>query len=148
MLLYSFLTVQMFSTRPSYRKRKSSDSTEFSVRPNVSVRGGEHPSSSSEAPAMLVPTLVPARSVREAIQEVKMVQVRLSPMFNSYQPTPVLFHQECQETSIYAASSLRKISGKYSNLAISAFIVSVPSMFFTCLERKGNGYTFQSMIPL
>lgn len=61
--------------KPSYRKRKSSDSAEFSVRPNVSVRGGEHPSSSSEAPAMLVPTLVPARSVREAIQEVKMVQI-------------------------------------------------------------------------
>uniref|UniRef100_A0A453C316 Uncharacterized protein n=2 Tax=Aegilops tauschii subsp. strangulata TaxID=200361 RepID=A0A453C316_AEGTS len=61
--------------KPSYRKRKLSDSAEFSVRPNVSVRGGEHPSSSSEAPAMLVPTLVPARSVREAIQEVKMVQI-------------------------------------------------------------------------
>lgn len=61
--------------KPSYRKRKSSDSAEFSVRPNVSVRGGEHPSASSEAPAMLVPTLVPARSVREAIQEVKMVQI-------------------------------------------------------------------------
>ncbi|EMS59955.1 hypothetical protein TRIUR3_07452 [Triticum urartu] len=60
--------------KPSYRKRKLPDSAEFSVRPNVSVRGGEHPSSSSEAPAMLVPTLVPARSVREAIQEVKMVQ--------------------------------------------------------------------------
>ncbi|KAE8767223.1 putative membrane protein [Hordeum vulgare] len=60
---------------PSYRKRKSSDSAEFSVRPNVFVRGGEHPGSSSEAPAMLVPTLVPARSVREAIQEVKMVQI-------------------------------------------------------------------------
>ncbi|KAI4963722.1 hypothetical protein ZWY2020_010613 [Hordeum vulgare] len=61
-------------SKPSYRKRKLSDSAEFSVRPNVSVRGGEHPGSSSEAPAMLVPTLVPARSVREAIQEVKMVQ--------------------------------------------------------------------------
>uniref|UniRef100_A0ACD5US77 Uncharacterized protein n=1 Tax=Avena sativa TaxID=4498 RepID=A0ACD5US77_AVESA len=62
--------------KPSYRKRKASDSTEFSVRPNVSVKGGgEYPSTSSEAPAMLVPTLVPARSVREAIQEVKMVQI-------------------------------------------------------------------------
>ncbi|XP_044973969.1 uncharacterized protein LOC123441812 [Hordeum vulgare subsp. vulgare] len=61
--------------KPSCWKRKSSDSVEFSVWPNVSVRGGEHPGSSSEAPAMLVPTLVPARSVREAIQEVKMVQI-------------------------------------------------------------------------
>uniref|UniRef100_A0ACD5V871 Uncharacterized protein n=1 Tax=Avena sativa TaxID=4498 RepID=A0ACD5V871_AVESA len=62
--------------KPSYRKRKASDSGEFSVRPNVSVKGGgEYPSTSGEAPAMLVPTLVPARSVREAIQEVKMVQI-------------------------------------------------------------------------
>lgn len=61
--------------KPSYRKRKASNSTEFSVRTNVSVKGGEYPSASSEAPAMLVPTLAPARSVREAIQEVKMVQI-------------------------------------------------------------------------
>ncbi|XP_006652341.1 uncharacterized membrane protein At3g27390 isoform X2 [Oryza brachyantha] len=60
--------------KPSYRKRKSSSSTEFSVRTNASVKGGDHPSS-SEAPAMLVPTLAPSRSVREAIQEVKMVQI-------------------------------------------------------------------------
>uniref|UniRef100_A0A0E0DEY1 Uncharacterized protein n=1 Tax=Oryza meridionalis TaxID=40149 RepID=A0A0E0DEY1_9ORYZ len=60
--------------KPSYRKRKSSSSTEFSVRTNASVKGGDHPSS-NEAPAMLVPTLAPARSVREAIQEVKMVQI-------------------------------------------------------------------------
>ncbi|KAG8064737.1 hypothetical protein GUJ93_ZPchr0004g40205 [Zizania palustris] len=60
--------------RPSYRKRKSSSSTDFSVRTNASVKGGDHPTS-SEAPAMLVPTLAPSRSVREAIQEVKVVQV-------------------------------------------------------------------------
>ncbi|WVZ85857.1 hypothetical protein U9M48_032719 [Paspalum notatum var. saurae] len=57
--------------KPSYRKRKSSNSTEFSVRTNASVKGG----GPSEAPAMLVPKLAPARSVREAIQEVKMVQI-------------------------------------------------------------------------
>jgi len=61
--------------KPSYRKRKSSNSTEFSVRTNASVKGAEHPSGSSAAPAMLVPNLAPARSVREAIQEVKMVQI-------------------------------------------------------------------------
>ncbi|KAG2566558.1 uncharacterized membrane protein At3g27390-like [Panicum virgatum] len=61
--------------KPSYRKRKSSNSTEFSVRTNASVKGAEYPSGSSEAPAMLVPNLAPARSVREAIQEVKMVQI-------------------------------------------------------------------------
>ncbi|RLM74313.1 putative membrane protein [Panicum miliaceum] len=61
--------------KPSYRKRKSSNSTEFSVRTNASVKGAEYPSGSSEAPAMLVPNLAPSRSVREAIQEVKMVQI-------------------------------------------------------------------------
>ncbi|CAL5031763.1 unnamed protein product [Urochloa decumbens] len=62
--------------KPSYRKRKSSNSTEFSVRTNASVKGGEYgPSGPGEAPAMLVPNLAPARSVREAIQEVKMVQI-------------------------------------------------------------------------
>lgn len=61
--------------KPSYRKRKLPDSAEFSLRATVSVKGGEHPAASGEAPAMLVPALVPARSVREAIQEVKMVQI-------------------------------------------------------------------------
>lgn len=76
-------SVKIFSARPSYRKRKSSSSTEFSVRTNASVKGGDHPSS-NEAPAMLVPTLAPARSVREAIQEVKMVQVCFLDVLNSY----------------------------------------------------------------
>ena len=126
-----------FYTRPSYRKRKSSDSAEFSVRPNVSVKGVDYPSTSSEAPAMLVPTLVPARSVREAIQEVKMVQVRLSPPLNSYHSLSCLL----QETSLSTAPSFNKISERYSNLVISAFICAVPSLFSICLERKGNAYT-------
>jgi len=77
-IMCCFLAVQLFNllcfgkkNRPSYRKRKSSNSTEFSVRTNASVKG----TGPSEAPAMLVPNLAPARSVREAIQEVKMVQV-------------------------------------------------------------------------
>lgn len=100
-----FLTVQVFSTRPSYRKRKASNSTEFSVRTNVSVKGGEYPNASSEAPAMLVPTLAPARSVRDAIQEVKMVQVRFSPSLNSsyslsyfhksYQDKELIYFTDC-----------------------------------------------------
>ena len=47
-----------------------SQSTEFSVRGN-SVAG----SRLHEPPAMFVPSLAPSRSVRETIQEVKMVQV-------------------------------------------------------------------------
>ncbi|KAK3142468.1 hypothetical protein QOZ80_4BG0346800 [Eleusine coracana subsp. coracana] len=61
--------------KPSYRKRKPSNSIDFSVRTGMSIKGAEHPTGPSEAPAMLVPNLAPARSVREAIQEVKMVQI-------------------------------------------------------------------------
>ncbi|XP_042496003.1 uncharacterized membrane protein At3g27390 isoform X2 [Macadamia integrifolia] len=57
--------------KPQYRKKWVSQSTEFSV-------GGSKGKSSSvsvEAPAILVPRLTPSRSVRETIQEVKMVQI-------------------------------------------------------------------------
>ncbi|KAG1342234.1 putative membrane protein [Cocos nucifera] len=59
---------------PRYRKRKVSHSTEFSVGSST-ARGVKIGSGSSDAPAMLVPNLAPSRSVREAIQEVKMVQI-------------------------------------------------------------------------
>uniref|UniRef100_M1BAG2 Uncharacterized protein n=1 Tax=Solanum tuberosum TaxID=4113 RepID=M1BAG2_SOLTU len=52
-----------FQTRPHYRNKKGSNLSDYSVKRNGSV------------PAMLVPSLTSSRSVREAIQEVKMVQV-------------------------------------------------------------------------
>ncbi|PKA56107.1 putative membrane protein [Apostasia shenzhenica] len=63
-----------FVPKPQYRKKKSSHSSELSVGSNADkgVKGGAGP---LDAPAMFVPRLVPARSVREAIQEVKMVQI-------------------------------------------------------------------------
>ncbi|CAD5171925.1 unnamed protein product [Musa acuminata subsp. malaccensis] len=60
--------------KPRYRKRKISHSAEFSVGAS-SVRGVKAGYGSSGAPAMLVPSLAPSRSVRETIQEVKMVQI-------------------------------------------------------------------------
>ncbi|CAK9166483.1 unnamed protein product [Ilex paraguariensis] len=60
--------------KPRYRKKKVSHSSELSV-------GGHHPrqgqvgSIFTEAPAILMPALSSSRSVREQIQEVKMVQV-------------------------------------------------------------------------
>nr|GMC59573.1 uncharacterized membrane protein At3g27390 [Ipomoea batatas] len=60
--------------KPKYRKKKGSEQTEFSVRRNRSIQGKLN-AVFSEAPAMLVPSLTASRSVREAIQEVKMVQV-------------------------------------------------------------------------
>jgi len=60
--------------KPIYRKKKISHSSESSDGGNPS---GEVKTSSviTETPAMLVPSISPSRSVREAIQEVKMVQI-------------------------------------------------------------------------
>ncbi|KAF5191580.1 membrane protein [Thalictrum thalictroides] len=60
--------------KPRYRKKILTQSTEFSVG------GSRRPASnffaaSTEAPAMHMPVLAPARSVREAIHEVKVVQI-------------------------------------------------------------------------
>ncbi|XP_060194792.1 uncharacterized membrane protein At3g27390 [Lycium barbarum] len=60
--------------KPHYRKNKGSSLSEHSVKRNSSVQGRLN-SIFAEAPAMLVPSLTSSRSVREAIQEVKMVQV-------------------------------------------------------------------------
>jgi len=63
----------LLAARPQYRKRKASQSSEFSVR--GSSVGGSRLNTSMDPPAMFMPNLAPSRSVREAIQEVKMVQV-------------------------------------------------------------------------
>ncbi|XP_015064277.1 uncharacterized membrane protein At3g27390 [Solanum pennellii] len=60
--------------KPRYRNKKGSNSSDYSVKRNSSVQGRLN-SIFAEAPAMLVPSLTSSRSVREAIQEVKMVQV-------------------------------------------------------------------------
>lgn len=60
--------------KPHYRNKKGSNASDYSVKRNGSVQGRLN-SIFSEAPAMLVPSLTSSRSVREAIQEVKMVQV-------------------------------------------------------------------------
>ncbi|RZB57346.1 putative membrane protein isoform B [Glycine soja] len=65
-----YLREGTFLPKPQYRKKKASQSSEFSVRGN-SVRGN----TSMEPPAMLMPCLAPSRSVKETIQEVKMVQI-------------------------------------------------------------------------
>ncbi|KAJ4714901.1 Steroid nuclear receptor ligand-binding [Melia azedarach] len=65
--------------KPRYRKKKVHHSSELSVGGNQVV-GGKFSSVSAEAPAMLVPSLAHSRSVREAIQEVKMVQIWVNMM--------------------------------------------------------------------
>ena len=75
MLNSVILVVALLAARPQYRKRRvTTRSPEFSVQENHVARG--KPSlPPPEAPAMLVPSLAPSRSVKETIQEVKMVQV-------------------------------------------------------------------------
>ncbi|KAA8531708.1 hypothetical protein F0562_006575 [Nyssa sinensis] len=60
--------------KPRYRKKKVSQSSEFSVGINHSAEG-KISSVFTEAPAMLMPSLSSSRSVRDAIHEVKMVQI-------------------------------------------------------------------------
>lgn len=68
------VSITLVMARPIYRKKKISHSSGFSDGGNDS---GEVKVSSvfTETPAMLVPSISPSVSVREAIQEVKMVQV-------------------------------------------------------------------------
>ncbi|KAJ4829599.1 hypothetical protein Tsubulata_014263 [Turnera subulata] len=66
-----YLREGTFLPKPRYRKRRASHSPENSVGGSHGKVGSNH----GETPAMLVPSLVPSRSVRETIQEVKMVQI-------------------------------------------------------------------------
>ncbi|KAI3452032.1 hypothetical protein Pfo_008697 [Paulownia fortunei] len=60
--------------KPRYRKRKPTNSSELSVGRNQSIHE-RFGSVITEGPGMLVPSLTASRSVREAIKEVKMVQI-------------------------------------------------------------------------
>ncbi|CAK8562396.1 unnamed protein product [Lathyrus sativus] len=68
-----YLREGTFFPKPQYRKKMVSQSSEFSTRGN-SVSGNRS-NTTTEPPAMFMPSLAPSRSVRETIQEVKMVQV-------------------------------------------------------------------------
>lgn len=71
------VVVTLLAARPQYRKKRVSRSaSDLSIGGNH-VAGDRLNSAPVEAPAMLVPSLARSRSVREAIQEVKMVQVSI-----------------------------------------------------------------------
>lgn len=68
-----YLREGSYFPKPQYRKKMVSQSSEFSTRGNS---GSESRSNTTmEPPAMFMPNLAPSRSVRETIQEVKMVQI-------------------------------------------------------------------------
>ncbi|KAF2283708.1 hypothetical protein GH714_014344 [Hevea brasiliensis] len=66
-----YLREGSFLPKPRYRKKKASNSSELSVGGN----NGKSGSTTAEGSARFVPSLAPSRSVRETIQEVKMVQI-------------------------------------------------------------------------
>ncbi|CAN6680149.1 unnamed protein product [Malus baccata var. baccata] len=70
----SSLMVSLCAARPKYRKRAVAQSPEFSIRGNQLATLSPAP---MEAPAMLMPSIANSRSVRDVIQEVKIVQVCL-----------------------------------------------------------------------
>lgn len=61
--------------KPRYRKNIVSESSELPVTQNREAGKKSNLSANDHAPAMLVPSVAPSRSVRETIQEVKMVQI-------------------------------------------------------------------------
>ncbi|KAF3664782.1 hypothetical protein FXO38_09929 [Capsicum annuum] len=67
----SMLLIILVAARPHYQNNKGSSMAEYSVKQNGSVQGRLN-SIFAEAPPMLVPSLTSSRSVREAIQKVKM----------------------------------------------------------------------------
>ncbi|KDP31916.1 hypothetical protein JCGZ_12377 [Jatropha curcas] len=68
-----YLREGTFLPKPRYRKKKASNSSELSVGGNLGKFGSI--SGTEASAAMFMPSLAPSRSVRETIQEVKMVQV-------------------------------------------------------------------------
>ncbi|KAJ1271247.1 hypothetical protein BS78_06G114400 [Paspalum vaginatum] len=119
--------------KPSYRKRKPSNSTEFSVRTNASVKGG----GPSEAPAMLVPKLAPSRSVREVIQEVKMVQISENMMKACEQRGRDLLDLNVI-TAVALSESLRAKDGSHEAIRLG---LPAYSLLCTVLQsiRAGSG---------
>lgn len=68
-----YLREGSFFPKPQYRKKMVSQSSEFSTRGNNTSESRSN--TTMEPPAMFMPNLAPSRSVRETIQEVKMVQI-------------------------------------------------------------------------
>ncbi|XP_075658721.1 putative membrane protein At3g27390 [Castanea sativa] len=94
--------------KPLYRKKSVAQSSEFSFRGNhVAVR--KINSVSTEAPAMLMPSLANSRSVIETIQEVKVVQSISSKVMDALDNRPVsirLKGLDCMKGSLAKARVL------------------------------------------
>ncbi|KAE9596663.1 hypothetical protein Lal_00007578 [Lupinus albus] len=107
-----YLREGTFFPKPQYRKNKDAQSTEFSVRGNSSVDGSRL-NTPTEAPAMLVPNLANSRSVRQTIQEVKMVQI-----WGNMMKSVEMRGKDLLDSNILTAADLYEwLKGKNSDLA-------------------------------
>ncbi|KAF8406335.1 hypothetical protein HHK36_008422 [Tetracentron sinense] len=110
--------------KPRYRKQKASHSAEFSVG-GSHAQGGKFSSVPTEAPAMLVPSLAPSRSVREAIQEVKMVQI-----WGQMMKSCVMRGRELVDANVIKPADLNEWCKAKSNNEATIICVGLPSYSF------------------
>ncbi|RZC67273.1 hypothetical protein C5167_010974 [Papaver somniferum] len=104
--------------KPRYRSKKSSHAGDFSVG---SSRPGKF-IAVIEAPAMLIANLAPSRSVRETIQEVKMVQI-----WEHIMRSCVLRGKELVDANIILPADLDEWSRVKGSIDITLVGVGLPS---------------------
>ncbi|XP_068314506.1 uncharacterized membrane protein At3g27390-like [Pyrus communis] len=112
--------------KPKYRKRAVAQSPEFSVRGNQLAEGTLSPAP-MEAPAMLMPSIADSRSVRDVIQEVKMVQI-----WENMMRSCELRGKELLDDNVIATTDLDEwLKAKNSN---EASIIGVGLPCYSCLQ--------------
>ncbi|XP_077214104.1 putative membrane protein At3g27390 [Tasmannia lanceolata] len=107
--------------KPQYRKKKVPRSSELSVGASTGARG-RFSSIALDAPAMLVPSLGPSRSVREAIQEVKVVQI-WEDMTRSWE----LRGKELVDAKVIMSSDLNELIRAKSSTHETTVSLAIPS---------------------
>ncbi|KAM1529477.1 hypothetical protein ACFX1Z_018682 [Malus domestica] len=110
--------------KPKYRKRAVAQSPEFSIRGNQLATLSPAP---MEAPAMLMPSIANSRSVRDVIQEVKIVQI-----WENMMRSCELRGKELLDDNVIATTDLDEwLKAKNSN---EASIIGVGLPCYSCLQ--------------
>ncbi|KAF8405051.1 hypothetical protein HHK36_009948 [Tetracentron sinense] len=112
--------------KPRYRKQKASHSTELSLGKSHAP-GGKFSSVSIGAPAMLVPSIAPSRSIREAIQEVKMVQV-----WGQMMKSCEIMGRELVDANVITPADLNEWCKAKTNTETTIIGLGLPS--YSCLQ--------------
>ncbi|KAF3438940.1 hypothetical protein FNV43_RR17215 [Rhamnella rubrinervis] len=112
--------------KPQYRKKRISRSSDFSIGGNR-VAEDKVSSAQGEAPAMLVPSIARSRSVREVIQEVKVVQI-----WENIMKSCEMRGKELLDANVITSADLHDwLKAKNTNEAASAIIsVGLPCYSF------------------